>query len=79
MNGIPYIKYQCLVLCLKSKIPVYSPGHPPINANQKKVLSGIRHTLLLALYLSIPTKVKARTFIIINIYTIAVNNKTHLR
>jgi len=64
MKGIPYTKYQCLVLCLKSIKPEYIPGHPPIKANQKNTLSGIRQSDLFALYLSIPTTIKAARFII---------------
>ena len=53
IRGIPYTKYQCLVLWRKVYMPKIQPMLPPIIAMVKRVASGIRKALFLALSLSL--------------------------
>ena len=56
--GMPYRKYQCLVLWWKKCIPMMLPILLPIKASTNKVDSGIRQERFLALCLSTPITVK---------------------
>lgn len=53
IRGIPYTKCQCLVLWRKVYMPAMQPMHPPIIAIAKRVASGTRKALFLALSLSV--------------------------
>jgi hypothetical protein len=52
--------FACLVLWRKKYIPRNAPIPPPIKAMRSKVLSGIRHFLFIALFLSIPITAKPK-------------------
>lgn len=54
MVGIPYLKYQCLVLWRKWRMPQMLPMLPPMIAVKKREASEMRQAPRIALLLSIP-------------------------
>lgn len=52
--GIPYLKYQCLVLWRKRRIPMVQPSAPPARAVKNREASEMRQAPRTALFLSIP-------------------------
>ncbi len=68
MAGIPYLKYQCLVLCRKRCIPRMEPRLPPKSAIIKREASEMRNAPRMALFLSMPIIIYPAMLIII--YTV---------
>lgn len=58
IRGIPYTKYQCLVLWWNALIPMIEPMLPPMMAMIKREDSGMRQSFFAALLLSIPIMTK---------------------
>ncbi len=65
MAGMPYLKYQCFVLCRKYCIPRVQPAAPPSNAVINKEASEMRQAPRTALFLSMPMTVKPTILIMI--------------
>ncbi len=75
MTGIPYTKYQCLVLWRNKCIPMIEPMLPPMIAIRNSVASGMRHSFLRAFRLSRyilkkPITLIASTYAAIQRYTL---------
>ena len=60
---MPYLKYQCLVLWRKCRMPSVHPKAPPKKAMENKEASEMRQAPRMALFLSTPMIVNPMIFI----------------
>lgn len=54
MTGMPYLNFLCIVLWRQTRMANHAPMLPPRTANNKSVVSEMRHIAFLAMYLSMP-------------------------